>query len=190
MIQLNISEELLNDPQEVLKIANKILISQIIEGESQRLKKCYDYYDGKEPLTTFETDQKFVGRVINETKRIVDTATNTFIGTLPDITTTGNKKEKDKISNFQQKLYDADFNNVFYETCHYASKSGSGYISLFNEIGDKFPSFRQLNPKFAECVYDCSLAKKHIMSYNIIQANDGDSANIELSKYIIYIYII
>lgn len=188
MIQLDISEELLNDPEEVLKIANKILISQIIEGESQRLKKCYDYYEGKEPLTTFETDQKFVGRVINETKRIVDTATNTFIGTLPDITTTGNKKEKDKISNFQQKLYDADFDNVFYETCHYASKSGSGYISLFNDIGDKFPSFRQLNPKFAECVYDCSLAKKHIMSYNIIQANDGDSPNIELSKYIIYIY--
>lgn len=188
MIQLDISEEKLNNPNDVLMIANRIIIARIIEGVSQRIDKCFSFYEGKAPVTTFEDEKKFEGKVFNETKRIVDLATQTFIGTLPDIVTTGNKKEKDKISVFGQKLYDADFGNMFYETCHYSSKSGSGYIAIFNEIGDNFPSFRALNPQYAECVYDCTLAKKHIMSYYIVQANEGNTYNLGLSKYIIYIY--
>ena len=122
-------------------------------------------------------------------KEAYDIATKTFIGELPDITTSGKKVEKDKISVFQQKLYNRQFDNHIYETCHYSSKCGTGFLALYNELNDTFPRFRELNPRFAECVYDCSLAKEHVLSYYIVQVNNTDSPyNLTQSKYVIYVY--
>ena len=188
MIQLDIREENLNDEKFVQQIINKIIITRMIEGVSNKLEKCFDYYNGEQPKVFFKDSGDYECQVINLTKPIVDIATETFIGEMPDITTKGKKAEKDKVSVFTQKLYNADFENHFYETCKYASKTGSGYFAIYNEVGDTFPRFRELNPMYAECVYDCTLAKKHIMSYYIVEANDGSSRNIGLSRYIIYVY--
>lgn len=188
MIQLDISEEKLNDVDFVQQVINKIIITRMIEGVSNKLEKCFNFYEGKAPLIEFKDSNGYQSKVINITKHIVDMATETFIGEMPDIVLKGNKKEKDKVSVLKQKLYNADFPNTFFECCKYSSKSGSGYFALFNEVGDTFPSFRELSPKYAECVYDCTLAMKHIMSYYIVEANDGESPNIGLAKYIIYVY--
>ena len=188
MIQLDIKEQDLNNVDYVKRLINKIIITRMIEGESNKLTKCFDFYNGKAPVTYFKDSGDYKCQVINLTKPIVDIATETFIGEMPDITIKGNKKEKDKVSVLSQKLYDAGFDDHFYECCKYASKTGSGYFALFNELGDTFPRFREINPLYAECVYDCTLARKHVMSYYIVESNDGSANNIGLSRYIIYVY--
>ena len=189
MIQLAIEREKLNDESYVRTLINSIMLQKLIEGVGNKLEKAFDYYDGKEPTTSFENDNKYECKVVNLTKPIVDTATKTFIGELPDIVTSGDKDEKDKISVFTQKLYQRQFGTHLYETCHYGSKCGTGYLALYNEIGDTFPRFRELNPRFAECVYDCSLSKEHLLSYFIAQVNDATTpTNLAMSKYIVYAY--
>jgi SPP1 family phage portal protein len=188
MIQLNIDKTRLEDEEYVREIVNTLMIQKIIEGQTQRYKKCFDYYDGIEPITTFEEDYKYQSRVINLTKPIVDIATQTFIGELPDIVTSGKKSEKDKVSKFSQKLYDRQFGSHIYETCHYSSKCGTGFLALYNNVGDTFPRFRELNPKFADCIYDCSLEMEHIMSYYIVESNNADAGQPSQTKWIIYVY--
>ena len=189
MIQLEIEKSRLNDVDYVQQLVNGIMIQKLIEGIGQKYDKCFAYYDGIEPQTTFDNEYEYKCRVVNLTKPIVDIATKTFIGELPDITTSGKKSEKDKISVFNQKLYNRQFDDHVYEACHYSSKCGTGFLALYNNVGDTFPRFRELNPRFADSVYDCTLAKEHLMSYYIVQVNNADSPyNIALSKYVIYVY--
>ena len=187
MIQLELDKSRLEDKAYISEVVNTILLHRIVEGENERLKKCFDYYDGVAPVTEFKENYDYSPKVINLTKPIVDIATQTFIGELPDIVTSGKKDEKKKISVFSQKLYKADFPNRMYETCHYGSKCGSGYLSVFTKVGDSFPRFRELNPRFAECVYDCSLEAEHTLSYYTFiegEANGGMST----AKYYVYVY--
>ena len=189
MIQLDIDKSKLDDIDYVQALVNGIMIQKLIEGVGIKYDKCFDYYEGKEPITTFDQNYNYQCKIVNITKPIVDIATKTFIGEIPDITTSGKKEEKDKISVFNQKLYNKQFENYIYETCHYSSKCGTGFLAIYNKKGDTFPSFRELNPRFADCVYDCSLAKEHLMSYYIVQINESTSPyNIALSKYVIYVY--
>ena len=188
MIQLNIDKTRLDNEDYVREVVNTLMIEKIIEGQTQRYKKCFDYYEGREPVVSFDSNFKFDPKVINLTKPIVDTATQTFIGELPDIVTSGKKSEKDKISRFAQKLYDRQFENHMFETCHYSSKCGTGFLALYNKEGDSFPRFRELNPKFADCIYDCSLAMEHIMSYCIVESNNAENGQPSQTKWIIYVY--
>ena len=188
MIQLNVDKTRLDDEEYVREIVNTLMIEKIIEGQTERYRTCFDFYEGKEPITKFDEKYSYSSKVINITKPIVDIATQTFIGELPDIITSGKKSEKDKISLFSQKLYDREFDNHIYETCHYSSKCGTGFLALYNKEGDDFPRFRELNPKFADCIYDCSLAQEHIMSYCIVESNNADAGQPSQTKWIIYVY--
>ena len=188
MIQLDIDKTRLEDEEYVREIVNTLMIQKIIEGQTQRYRECFDFYEGKAPITEFEEKYSYESKVINIAKPIVDIATQTFIGDLPDIVSSGKKSEKDKISVFSQKLYDRQFENHIYETCHYSSKCGTGFIALYNKEGDNFPRFRELNPKFADCIYDCSLSMEHIMSYYIVESNSANDGQPSLTKYIIYVY--
>lgn len=188
MIQLNVDKTRLDDEEYVREIVNTLMIEKIIEGQTQRYKKCFDFYEGKEPITAFSEKYDYQPKVINITKPIVDIATQTFIGELPDIITSGKKSEKDKISVFNQKLYDREFDDHIYEACHYSSKCGTGFLALYNKEGDDFPRFRELNPKFADCIYDCSLAMEHIMSYCIVESNSAETGQPSQTKWIIYVY--
>lgn len=187
MIQLNINEFDLENEGKVKDIINKIMLNRMREGFNEKVKNCFDFYNGVKPVTSYEDANGYEPKVINIAKSIVDIATQTFIGVLPDIVTSEKKKQKEHISNFYQKLYNRDFGNHFFETCKYASKTGSGFIALYNEIGDTFPRFKSLSPAFAECVYDCTLAKKHVMSYYITEVADS-TTNSNTSEYIIYVY--
>lgn len=189
MIQLEIDRSKLDDIKYVQALVNGIMIQKLIEGVGVKYDKCFNFYDGKEPQITFKDNYDYQCKVVNITKPIVDIATKTFIGDIPDIITSGKKEEKDKISVFNQKLYNNQFENAIYETCHYSSKCGTAFFALYNKEGDTFPRFRELNPRFADCVYDCTLAKEHVMSYYIVQMNESVSpSNIALSKYVIYVY--
>ena len=186
MIQLDFKKSELNNEQTMLEAINILFVRKIIEGQTQKYEKCFNFYEGKEPLTQFKEEYDYRCRVINLTKPIVDTATETFIGDLPDIVSSGKKTEKDKISVFNQKLYNRQFSNHIYETLHYSSKCGTGFLALYNRVGDTFPRFRELNPKFAEVVYDCTLEMNPLFAYYIVEKNDGESA--AQSKYVIYAY--
>lgn len=186
MIQLDLDKNRLNDENYVLDAINTLFVRKIIEGQTQKYKTCFDFYMGIEPQTTFKEDYDYKCRVINLTKPIVDTATETFIGDLPDIVSSGKKSEKDKISVFNQKLYNRQFSNHIYETLHYSSKCGTGFLALYNLKGDTFPRFRELNPKFAECVYDCTLERNPLFAYYIVEKSDGEE--ITQNKYVIYVY--
>lgn len=188
MIQLNIDKTRLDNEEYVREIVNTLMIEKIIEGQTQRYRTCFDFYEGREPITQFKEKYDYESRVINIAKPIVDIATQTFIGELPDIITSGKKSEKDKISVFAQKLYDRQFDNHIYETCHYSSKCGTGFLALYNKDGDNFPRFRELNPKFADCIYDCSLSMEHVMSYCIVESNNAERGQPSQTKYIIYVY--
>lgn len=188
MIQLNIDKSRLDNEEYVREVVNTLMIEKIIEGQTERYKTAFDFYDGKEPITQFPENYEYQSKIINITKPIVDIATQTFIGELPDIVTSGKKSEKDKISVLDQKLYDRQFANHIYETCHYSSKCGTGFLALYNKVGDTFPRFRELNPKFADCIYDCSLAMEHIMSYCIVESNNAENGQPSQTKWIIYVY--
>ena len=189
MMQLDVDQTKLNDIDYVQRLVNAIMVQRLIEGINQKYEKAFAYYEGKEPQTTFENNVNYECKVVNLTKPIVEIATKTFIGELPDIVTSGKKIEKDKISNFNQKLYNRQFGTHIYETLHYSSKCGTGFLALYNKKGDTFPRFRELNPQFAECIYDCDLSKEHVMSYYIVQINDATNpSNIAMSKYVIYVY--
>ena len=186
MIQLDLDKSKINEKDYMLNAINTLFMEKIIEGQSEKYRKCFDYYMGNEPLVSFKDANDYECRVINLTKPIVDIATETFIGDLPDIVTSGKKIEKDKISVLNQKLYGRQFGNHIYETLHYSSKCGTGFLALYNLIGDKFPRFREISPKFGDVVYDCSLAHQQLFAFYIVESNNGEQP--AQSKYIIYVY--
>ena len=104
MIQLNLEKSKINDKDYILNAINTLFIEKIIEGQTLKYKKCFDYYMGLEPATTFKEDYDYQCKVVNLTKPIVDTATETFIGELPDIITTGKKQEKGHLSRWPSFL--------------------------------------------------------------------------------------
>ncbi|MBO7526747.1 MAG: hypothetical protein J6T74_02470 [Clostridia bacterium] len=102
MIQLALDRTKLNDNEYMLGVINTLFMQKVIEGQTLRYKQAFDFYMGLQPTTNFEIKDNYVCKVVNLTKPIVDTATETFIGELPDITTSGKKAEKEKISKFTQ----------------------------------------------------------------------------------------
>lgn len=188
MIQLNLDKSKINDSDYMLNAINTLFMQKVIEGQTLKYKTCFDFYMGLEPKVTFKDAGDYECRVINLTKPIVDIATETFIGDLPDIVTSGKKPEKDKISVLNQKLYNRQFGNHIYEALHYSSKCGSGLLALYNLIGDTFPRFREINPKFGDVVYDCSLEQQPLFAFYIIESNNAIGGQPSQTKYIIYAY--
>lgn len=188
MIQLALDRTKLNDNEYMLGVINTLFMQKVIEGQTLRYKQAFDFYMGLQPTTNFEIKDNYVCKVVNLTKPIVDTATETFIGELPDITTSGKKAEKEKISKFTQKLYNRQYGNHVYEAGHYSSKVGTGFLALYNKIGDEFPRFRELNPKFADVVYDCSLEMQPLFGFYIVESNNAEQGQPSQTKYIIYVY--
>lgn len=191
MIRLNIKESDLNNADKMLEIANKIMYLRRVNltGESvdDKLEKCFNYYDGKLPNIEYEKPNGYQVRIANLTKPLVNTATKTFIGDVPDIVTSGTEEDKARISVFNKKLYKANFESAIYETAHYSSKGGFGLLSIFADVGDTFPRFKELNPLFADVVYDCTLACKPLLAYYIVQVNEPD-VNQTMAQRVIYIY--
>lgn len=188
MIQLDIRKEDLLDDDKLQEIVRDIfLIKNITHNSQQRIKTAFDFYRGDLPYFIDENETGYQSRNFNLAKPIVETATKTFIGVLPDIVTTGKKSEKEKISVFNQKLYTRHFNTRIYQAAKNSSVCGSGFVAIYNKLGDTFPRFRELNPQFADVVYDSSLAQERLFAFNIVPVSRIEN-NIKKEFNQIYIY--
>lgn len=189
MIRLNISREQLENEEQLIQVVNKLLYIKVVSADGNAIhdKLCFDYYKGLEPVCSQKVKSDYKPRVINFAKPITDIATKVFIGDLPDITTIGKKAEKDKITAFQQKLYKREFGKHIYATSKNGSICGSGFLALYNEIGDTFPRFSELNPQFADVVYDCTLSAKPLLAFNIVENEEFNGSEV-VSNYVVYVY--
>lgn len=181
MIYLNVSQEQLNDSEKLIDIVRQILDIKLTRNSKQH---CFDYYNGIKPIVDIE---EYDAKVFNFAKPITDIATKVFIGETPDITTIGDKKEKDKITKFKSKLYKNSFSTNLFQVGKKASICGSGYLAIFNKLGDSFPSFRALDPLSCDVVYDCSLSHDRLFAFNIISMNEIKNG-VSNNYYNIYIY--
>ena len=193
MIQLNIDKSWFENEDKTLELVKKIYEIKVIEtDEYKRVVDDFDFYEGKKPIANINEKKLkdgFEPKIVNLAKPITDTATKTFIGTLPDLVSSGDKKEKDKVSVLYQKLYKRSFNARIYQTSKNGSICGSGFIATYNKIGDKFPRFRELDPRKADVVYDCSLEHNRVFAFNIVDFEQvGEDKNSTKKGWDIYIY--
>jgi len=191
MINLNIKQEELTDINLMAGLVNRLLFIKIMSenGNYDKCKENMNFYKGLFPTIKISRENgKFIPRVFNFAKPIVDIATKTFIGEQPDLCTKGKKQEVDKISIFEQKLYKRNFHRELFETGKNCSISGNGLISLFNKENDTFPRFRALNPQFSDVVYDCTLSQDPILAFNIVENIKADYGLIPIENYIVYVY--
>ena len=189
MIQLNINKTWFQNEEMTKKLVKEIYERKVLESDDyKRIDTDFKFYEGKLPEIQISEKKKkdgFEPQVVNLAKPITDTATKTFIGVLPDLVSSGTKKEKDKINVLYQKLYKRAFNAKIFQTGKNSSICGSGLLCVYNKIGDKFPRFRELNPRMADVVYDCTLEQNRICAFNIIEFDNIDN---NTKGYDVYIY--
>lgn len=180
MIKLNIDFDINNATEEEIKgVVNQALYIQLgLYGGSFRNKiiKAQEEY--------FNKESKFALK-----KPMVDDATSTFIGDLPDITTKSESKaEKKRISNFTQKLYLNGFDKHIKKVAKDSSMTGSGYLLLYHDLGDTFTKFRFLNPLFTNVVYSCGVDEKPLFAFNVVEIASVNKNNNGSIKYRVYVY--
>ena len=189
MINLNISEETLSNEKQLAKVVNKLIYIKIVskEGNALKFKENQDFYNGILPNIIVKDDTTFEPKIFNFAKPITDTATKAFIGEEPDIISSGKKEQKDKCETFKRKLYARQYHKETFSVGKSASIYGSGFLALYNEVGDIFPRFRTLNPQFCDVVYDCTLAQKPLLAFNIV-SNEKLVSNRLTKNYLVYVY--
>ena len=197
MIRLNVSKEMLETGVGLESVVQKIFWYQIfwkdaIGKDIRKMKLLKDMYEAKNGDTILINKKtKLVDGYYNLVKPLCDTATNTFIGRVPDIVTRNNEKEIARISNFTLKMKHSEFEEEITDVSLQSSICGSGFLGVYAEIGDKFPRFRSLDPLFTNVVYDCSIAMKRLFAYYIYfdaQANGGSYVCIIYTKDKMYAY--
>lgn len=189
MIRLNCDKSKLNNADYIRNLLNRIIYIKLVseEGNANHDKICFDFYEGLEPVVPQKANCEYEPKIFNFAKPITDIATKVFIGDLPDITTIGKKSEKDKITLFQQKLYQRNFGKHIFANDKNKSICGGGFLAVYNVKGDTFPRFRELNPQFADVIYDCTLAEEPYMAINIVE-NEKFVGSTVVSNYVIYVY--
>lgn len=188
MIYVNVQKSDLQDETTLKTIVGRVLFEKLVGSRFDRGEKAFKYYNGELPNVELKQDSNFKPKKFNFAKPQTDLAVKTFIGGLPDITTVGKKTEKDKISIFNQKLYIKAFGKHIFETAKNGSIYGSGFVAIYNKVGDTFPSFRALNPRYADVVYDCTLAHEKLFAFNCYETTEIDGKGNREQYYYIYIY--
>ena len=172
MIRLNVSKEKL-ESGDLIDVVQEIIWYQIFWkdaiGKNIKLMKLQkDLYESK--------DRQLIKRTIksgkseayfNLVKPLCDTASNTFLGRVPDIVTNKGERESERISKFSLMQKHNDFEEEISDTELQASITGSGYLCLYADINDTFPHYRSLDPLYTNVVYDCSVAMKRLFAYHI-----------------------
>ena len=173
MIRLNVSEETLKTGEGLERVVQQIFWYQIFYKDSvgkdlRKLKLLKDMYEAKNGDTIkLNRKTKLIEGYYNLVKPLCDTATRTFLGRVPDITTKLGEKEKERINTFNLTLKHYDFEEEISDVALQCSICGSGFMGLYADIGDTFPHFRSLNPLYTNVVYDCSIAMKRLFAYHI-----------------------
>lgn len=172
MIRLNVDPIKL-ETGDLIDVVQQIFWYQIFWkdaiGKNIRLmKKQKDMYESKDmtSITNFKRSHR-AKAYFNLLKPICDTASNTFLGRVPDIVTNKGEKESERISKFALTQKHYDFEEEIADAELQSSITGSGFLSLYADVGDVFPHYRSLDPLFTNVVYDCSVAMKRLFAYHI-----------------------
>lgn len=190
MIRMNVDSTALETGVGLEKIVQKIIWYQIFYkdeiGKDIRLIDLQYRMYNSDIVSPFFLKRKLkLDLQHNLVKPLVDTAASTFLGRVPDIVAnTKVQAEKDRISKFSlyQKHY--EFEEEIFNTALNMGKCGSGFLGLYNDIGDTFPRYRSLDPRYTNVVYDCSIAMKKMFAFNIYYEVDGAGAG----RYVCIIY--
>ena len=191
MIRLNVDEQKLENG-DLLDVVKELFWYQIFFkgsfGEDIKLKKLQiDMYDSNTNAPIFfNRKRKIMINGYNLLKPLCDTATTTFLGRVPDIVTKGTQKERERISSFNLVAKHHDFEEEISDVALKSSITGSGFLGIYNDIGDEFPSFRSLDPLYTNVVYDCSIAMKRLFAFHIYW--DASSSGGITGKYVCLIY--
>jgi len=173
MIRLNVSEESLETGIGLEKVVQQIFWYQIfwkdaIGKDIRLMKEQMDLYESKNAsnVRTYKSSGKKEA-YFNLVKPLCDTATNTFLGRVPDIVSNKGENEAKRISKFTLIQKHNDFEEEITDVALKASITGSGFLGLYANEGDVFPHYRSLDPLFTNVVYDCSIAMKRLFAYHI-----------------------
>ena len=172
MIRLNVDERKLQSG-DLIDVVKQIFWYQIFWKDSigkdiYVMKEQKDLYEAKD-MTNIVSTRKAKRRkaYFNLVKPLCDTASNTFLGRVPDIVTNKGEREAERISKFTLVQKHNDFEEEIADVALQASICGSGFLCLYADIEDVFPHYRSLDPLYTNVVYDCSVAMKRLFAYHI-----------------------
>ena len=180
MIRMNVSEQSLETGLGLEETVKKIIWYQIfwkdaIGKDIKLIDLQYKLYNSDNTSPFYVNRKLKLDLQHNLVKPLVDDATSTFLGRIPDIVTNKNDKEKERISRFTLMQKHNEFEEEIFNTALDMSKVGSGFLNLYNDIGDSFPKYRSLDPRYTNVVYDCSVAMKRLFAYYIYFDTDQNA---------------
>lgn len=194
MIRLNVSEEQLRTGVGLEKVVQQIFWYQIfwkdaIGKDIRKMKLLKDMYEAKNgEVIKVNRKTKLINSYYNLFKPLCDTATRTFIGRVPDIVSKGTEKEKSRISTFSLMLKHNEFEEEISDVELQSSICGSGFLYVYNDIGDTFPHFRSLDPLYTNVVYDSTASQKRLFAYQIYYEKGVIDKNGISGRYVCIIY--
>ena len=172
MIRMNVDKQTLETGIGLDEVVKKIIWYQVFWKDSvgkdiklMALQKAL--YESKSDIPFINKKLKSLGLEHNMIKPLCDTAAETFLGRVPDIVTNGSDKEKTRISKFSLTQKHNDFEEEIYDVALQMGIVSSGFLCLYNDVGDSFPHYRSLDPLYTNVVYDCSIAMKRLFGYHI-----------------------
>jgi len=178
MIKLNYTKEQLRDDSTFVEVIRKALELHTLDVIN-KVNEDKKFYTGELPNVLYK---------VNIAKKIVDTATEMFIGDLPDFTTYSDKeRERKKLIDFNKKLKIGDFGKELYDVGLNASKTGSGYMLVYTEVGDTFPRYVSLDPELTNVVYDTSVKPKPLFAFTLLKQTEYNN-NSKYEYYRVYVY--
>ena len=193
MIRMNVDQKTLETGVGLIEVVKKIIWYQVFWkdaiGKNIRLIDLqYKLYNSDDVDPFYIKKKVKLGLQHNLVKPLCDTATSTFLGRVPDIVTNedgkGKSKTIDRIGKFVITQKHNEFEEEIYDVALNASKCGSGFLSVYNDIGDSFPKYRSLDPRYTNVVYDCSVAMKRLFGYHIYFDTDQNGQG----RYVCLIY--
>ena len=189
MIRMNVDEQTLETGIGLDQVVKKIIWYQVFwkDAIGKNIKLIdlqYKLYNS-DITSPFYLNRKLkLDLQHNLVKPLVDDATSTFLGRVPDIVSSGTDKEKERISKFSLMQKHNEFEEEIFNVALDSSKVGSGFLSVYNDIGDSFPKYRSLDPRYTNVVYDCSVAMKRLFAYYIYFDTDQSAQG----RYVCLIY--
>jgi SPP1 family phage portal protein len=178
MIKLNYTKQDLQNENVFVEVIRKALELHTLDV-IDKIREDKAFYEGTIPNVTYK---------INKSKYIVDMATEMFIGELPDITTYSEREiQRKRVGEFKKKIRNSDFGKELYDAGLNASKTGSGFLLTYTELGDTFPRYVSLDPELTNVVYDCSVKPKPLFAFTLLRQTEYNN-NSKVEYYRVYIY--
>lgn len=179
MIRLNVSEEQLEN-RDLIQVVQQIFWYQIfwkdaIGKDIRLINEQLDMYESKNATNIRKSLKSGKGEAyFNMVKPLCDTAANTFLGRVPDIVSNKGENEAKRISKFTLIQKHNDFEEEISDVALKSSICGSGFLGLYADVGDVFPHYRSLDPRYTNVVYDCSIAMKRQFAFHIYYDASSD----------------